>query len=503
VNESLARDLPPWWPGRGRVLLFIVLAVGLALRVSLAFRDDGLFWPDEIYQSLEPAHWLAFGYGLLPWEYVDGARSWALPALIAAALKLFDLGQLHDPRSYVLALRLVFCAVGVATAAASYRLARAFGASPLAAAVGAAFFALVFPAVYFAPRALSETACALPATLGFALAAAPQGEGRGRRRDRILGGSLLGLAVLLRLHAAVFCVGALATLGARRSWRPLLEVSSVLAGWAILVGLLDRLTWGSWFHSARVYLDFNLLSHGAERFGTEPFLFYARVLWTICPAALVLFGFLALCAVKRAPGVFFSAAAFFILHCWSGHKEIRFILPVLPFFGALAGVGLTELAELAPWSAVAAGALALLSLLPAARSRGRTFADLGQGFAPASAAVDFGGPVNRLLFAAHRLPDLCGLKVESTHLAWTGGFSYLHRKVPLYYSYGPGRPSGLFNYAIANSSQAGTGTVVARDGDQALVRLGDGCVPDPGYWVDFRKRRVQGVRDPAPYVRPW
>jgi len=66
-----------------QVVLFASLAAGAALRLWLAFSDDGVHWPDEIYQTLEPAHRAAFGYGLLAWEFLEGARSWALPGLIA------------------------------------------------------------------------------------------------------------------------------------------------------------------------------------------------------------------------------------------------------------------------------------------------------------------------------------------------------------------------------------------------------------------------------------
>ncbi len=486
----------------GLAILATALIVGAALRLWLALHDDGLFYPDEIFQSLEPAHWLAFGYGLLPWEYLDGARSWGLPGLIAGLLELCRAFRLDDPHAYVLVVRLSFCAVGVATAWASWRLARAFGASEPRAAVGAALFALVFPAVYFAPRAMSETACALPATLGFALAVAP---GAGRR-DRLVGASLLGLAVLLRLQAGVFCAGAALTLAARalrtKRWRPFLECTGTLGLWAFALGLLDRLTWGDWFHTARVYLEFNLISNGAARFGTAPFGYYAQVLWQSCGLAIVAFGLLALLSVRRAPGAFLTAAAFFLLHCFVEHKESRFILPLLPFVGALAALGLEELSRLAPPRVeLVAGVVALSWLVPAARLTDHTLGELGQGFSPQSAALDFGGPVDRLLFAAHGRPDLCGLKVEDTHLAWTGGYAYFHRELPLYYPSGPDRASGRYNYVIAPVARARGGAVVAREGDEALIRLGARCSPDAGYWADFRSRRGQGFRDPAPYLR--
>ena len=69
-----------WWTRLadrriGLALLAAVLAIGAALRVWLSFHDDGIYWPDEIYGSLEPAHRLVFGPGLISWEFIEGARS--------------------------------------------------------------------------------------------------------------------------------------------------------------------------------------------------------------------------------------------------------------------------------------------------------------------------------------------------------------------------------------------------------------------------------------------
>ena len=35
----------------------------------------------------EPAHRLAFGTGVITWEYIDGIRSWLLPSVIAAIMR--------------------------------------------------------------------------------------------------------------------------------------------------------------------------------------------------------------------------------------------------------------------------------------------------------------------------------------------------------------------------------------------------------------------------------
>ncbi|EIN07166.1 glycosyltransferase family 22 protein [Punctularia strigosozonata HHB-11173 SS5] len=81
--------------------------LALAFRVSVALVTRGFFQPDEYYQSLEPAHHLVFGYGQLTWEWQTSLpiRSVIYPALNAAVyipLKVigFDCGLMliYGPR---------------------------------------------------------------------------------------------------------------------------------------------------------------------------------------------------------------------------------------------------------------------------------------------------------------------------------------------------------------------------------------------------------------------
>src|SRR5262245_14076681 len=71
----------------GAALLATLLGIGAVFRAWLSFHDDGIYWPDEIYQGLEPAHRLVFGSGLVAWEFIEGARTWALPGLVALLMK--------------------------------------------------------------------------------------------------------------------------------------------------------------------------------------------------------------------------------------------------------------------------------------------------------------------------------------------------------------------------------------------------------------------------------
>src|SRR5262245_61059325 len=211
---------------RARWLLLAALAAGAALRGWLALSDQGIAWPDEIYQSLEPAHRLVWGRGWVPLEFREGLRTWVLPGLVAGFLELFRTLGLDSPRTYVPAVKLVFAAVGVLTAWATARLAQRMGAGVLESAAAGALWALAAPAIYFAPRGLSEPLSAFPVTLGLAWAL----PGHASRRERLLGASLLGVAVLLRLQDALLCVALAGTWLVRRRWREAVEVIAVLLG---------------------------------------------------------------------------------------------------------------------------------------------------------------------------------------------------------------------------------------------------------------------------------
>ncbi len=485
LNSAATVDAPtaPASRGYARALLLLSLAAGAWLRARFALGDDGVYWPDEIYQSLEPAHRLVFGYGYLAWEFVDGARNWTLAGGIAGLLQLTTWLGGDRPQVYLPVIRLFFCALGVATAWAISRLARAQGATPLAAAASAAVFAGMNVALYFAPRALSETAATLPAVLGLALAS----PAAATRRARLLGACLLGLSVLLRLHCAVLCVALLALFSARRQWRPLLEVSGVLGLWALAYGVMDALTWGGFFHSALAYLRFNLVENKATLFGKAPPAFYSRALLQSLGPLWWLIAGLAVLAARRAPWLLLTALGFYVVHAASPHKELRFLLPFLALATALAGLGLSVIFE--RWRRVGWGALTAVLLATVASAwgfRSLTFKQLGIHEPNQQSAFDRGGPESRLLLAASRQPDLCGLTVLSNDLGYIGGYATLHRDVPLYDRPGPELSEGHVNYVVAHAGQL-PGVVVARDRDRVLLRVRDApCVPDPAFIARFK-----------------
>ncbi|MFZ5471227.1 MAG: hypothetical protein ACOZIN_17530 [Myxococcota bacterium] len=463
-----------------RIILPLALTIGTAARVVFALVDDGIHWPDEIYQSLEPAHRAVFGYGWQAWEFLEGARHWSFPGLVALVLKTALLFGLRSPAEYLPFLELFFCTVGTATIASTYLLSRSVGASRLSSALGAASFAFMGLAVYFAPRAMGETLSALPVTLAFALLLldAP------RRWHLVAAGVLLSLAVGFRLQNGLLCLGALGVLLARRRRTDALWLLGVLGLGALAYGLVDWLTWGKPFHSALVYLRFNVLEGRSSDFGRSPPWHYLRVLVSAEWLTVVPLVGLAVLGFRRHRALAVLSLVYLLAHSLIPHKELRFLFPLFPLLCAQAAVGLDVLSASRPrWAPAVAVGLSLASLLSCATLPALTFRRLGiKNPGPGNrSALDYAGAENRLLLFASALPDVCGLKISSIENWRTGGYTYFHQEVPLYGRERPNDGEGHYNYLIAPKGSV-AGTEVAADGEVALVRLSPPpCAPDPGY----------------------
>src|SRR5207248_2183199 len=283
-----------------------------------------------------------------------------------------------DPHAYIVLLRIVFAAISLGAPIGAYFLARAYGAGSLAAASGASVVALAAPMIYFAPRGLSEGPSAAIVVSGFALALWPTA-GQARR---VAGVSLIGLSVLLRLQNGLFALGLLGIFAGRRQWRRAAEAAAVLAIWALVLGGLDRVTWGGWFQSVVNYVAFNLDPVRTAIFEKPPGDYYVLVLFTSMALPVVAFLCLAPFGAMRAPGLALIVLAFIAVHSAIAHKELRFILPAIPLAGSLAALGVQRLLDDPPenrWvpRAIVAGFLAC-GLVSAATFHGLTLSDVGQ-----------------------------------------------------------------------------------------------------------------------------
>ena len=219
----------------------------------MAWTQVYVVYLDETFQYFEQAHRLAFGSGIVPWEFIDGARSWLLPGIIAGIMRATSVFS-SDPMLYVRVTRSLCVVLSLSVVYVGYCLARQRDGVRGAVVTGVVC-ALWFELIYFAPAVLSEVIAAHCAIVAVWL-----GDDAGQRERRLLAaGALFGLAILLRMqYAPALLVAAL--------WQYRLDLSRwkwlVLGGLAVMLplgGVLDALTWGAPFQSLWLNLVRNSL----------------------------------------------------------------------------------------------------------------------------------------------------------------------------------------------------------------------------------------------------
>lgn len=463
----------------------LTIAAAAILRAWLSWYDHGVFWPDEIHQSLEQAHRAVFGYGLVPWEFRDGARSWFFPGVIAAIWEVASLLGVDSSLTLVMLARLFMVACSVVAIVFATKLA-AESRGTRAGAATAVILATLPPAVVFSYRGMSETASAPLIAVGAWLLA--------KRSPRAAqwAGLAMALACLCRYQSGLFVLVFVAVLLLQRRWREAAAFCATGAGVALFGGLLDWVTWGRPFHSFLAYIEFNLLHDGASTFGVEPFTYYATALWTsVGPLLLPLVACFCIGAFYE-PVLGGAVVAYVLAHSVLPHKEFRFLVPCLPLFGAVVGVGVDavlrrlKMPRLAP-------AFSALSALALTASFGfglahLDFGDMGQygGTDRASASIWRHEQEATLLLAdTGQRPDLCGVTVLSARAAFTGAYTYLHRDVPLIYE-NQLCSTAPSNYIIAPIARASavlpkSYQLARARGDWALYRRDGACQHSQAY----------------------
>ncbi len=398
--------------GARRAALAIAFG-GALLAVAVAAALGGRVHPDEIFQFLEPAHFVAFGQRVVAWEWHQGLRNWAFPGLLGGWLRLWAALGVTNPRTLAL---LVFslCAGFQALGTLSLYAWVSERDGAKAGLVAAATFAAWGGWLVYAGRPLSDAVTIAP------LLAALWRTGRARQSGKLRDGSwvglLLGLAFLVRYPSAVFAVPIGISLLLGRRWRAL--AGTAVGGALVLafLGALDFATWGAPFHSLVRFVDFNLFSGAAAtHFGSAPLSKFLPILASMLPVVLLWHFGRGLRRLELAAGTFAFYLAFVLV---TPHKEARFLVPLMPLFAAIAARPLTsDLARLRGRRWALALAVALFATNSAAAATVLRPFGMHRGIVDAT-------------IACGREPDFSGAIIAGTPWWGTAGRFYLHRRGP-------------------------------------------------------------------------
>ena len=426
-----------------RWALAVTLFVAFAVRMFVAYAMPNMLWPDEIFQTLEQAHRAVFGYGVVPWEFRQGTRSWMLPGFLAAVMGGTSVVT-SSVTAYLMACAAALSAISLAPVWAAFKSAwDQFGARGAIALGG--MLALWFELVYFAPKALNEVVAGNLLATGAVLA---QNRIAAFREGRECGNrQLVALTVLLTLAAALrvqlaIAAGALffvclAKARGRTRWVAL----GVAFGVVLAAGLLDWITWSYPFQSFIENIRVNILEGKSSYYGTASWGAYFTVYWDIWGVSPILIVGLAALGARRAPMLAMGVLLVLAAHIPIAHKEYRFVYPAMLLVLILAGYGAAWAVR---WIQDRYGAQkATLAVIVVVAAWFAISISCARGFhaSKTQLAYHFGEEQDHWIRRRGGLlgmrelgaePSVCGVGFAGVGWGDTGGYTYLHRNIPVF-----------------------------------------------------------------------
>lgn len=425
-----------------RTLFWSLLAFALLLRIAAAWTWPNVHQPDEVFQTLEPAHRLWFGYSVVSWEWREGIRSWLIPGLLAPIIGLVTAFGGGQP-AYAGAIDILMTLLSLSVVAVGFGVGGRFYGRASALLIGL-LCAVWFEFVYFAPKTLTEVIAAhvLIIAIWFILTAPHR---------LILIGMLLGLTGIIRFHTGPMVLVA-------AIWVCRADITTrwprLLAGAAIPIlfqAVLDWITLGAPLQSIWLNLWINVGQARSEFYGTLPFYWYPGrflIAWgPVFPFILVA----ALLGARRAPLLGWMVIVHVAAHSLIAHKEMRFLYPAMPLLIILAGLGACRI--LSRFSALTAASPAMLAGVFVALTGISIAGATNPGFA--NNWISNRGGQSGMAWLRDRA-DLCGLALAHGPKwpgDWTpsGGYFRLHRNVPIYLAPEAAELAALtthYNYAL-------------------------------------------------------
>ncbi|XP_072968817.1 mannosyltransferase APTG1 [Typha angustifolia] len=324
-----------------------VWLISLAFRVSNALLVQTYFNPDEHWQSLEVAHFIVFGYGHLTWEWKQKIRSYLHPLVFALLYKIMAFLRLDTPWFMAKAPRILQSLFASFGDLYLYKLSKlVFGEH---VARWAFFSQLVNWFMFFCfTRTLSNCLEAVLTVTGlfywfYSIDSSKQGQVASRK----LALFTAALACAIRPTSAItwLYVGLLDLIG-MRSRLQFLFLEVIPVGVLVLAATccLDWWMYGSWTIVPLNFLKFNFLSSGGDYYGTHPYHWYftqgfPSMIGTFLPFSLI--------GIIKSKEWRLSGLIGWVLALYSvlGHKEFRFVLPVLPIVLMFSGYCLAAMSR--------------------------------------------------------------------------------------------------------------------------------------------------------------
>eukprot|EP01135_Chromosphaera_perkinsii_P010388 Nk52_evm60s2118 gene=Nk52_evmTU60s2118 len=312
------------------------------------------FSPDEYWQSLEVAHYLVYGYGYLTWEWLSAIRGIVHPLFFVVVYEIMNkvcgdecYGSGTSAAALIVVPKMVQGLISALTDWYTFKLTEKwFGRG---AAKWGLFCSLIsWFNFYCGVRTLANSmeTCLVVIALywwPFHINSSLEMRKGGIRRSFFF----VSLCCLVRPTSAILWAyfGLVYIVSTRRKMYFLFRVVlPFLVGSLLLSMAVDRLFYGKWTLVQLNFLNFNVFQNKGTFYGSHPFFWYfyngfPTMLSTLLP--LFIGGMIICSSDQRVLG--FSVLWYMLCFSFLGHKEFRFLYPLMPVCLAFCGTFLNEL----------------------------------------------------------------------------------------------------------------------------------------------------------------
>ena len=464
-------NLKKIWNDSELLPFLTIFMLSLLVRIYAANTSIAQVYPDEIFQTIEPAHKLVFGRGITYWEFKYGARSWFFPGILAGAYKILDTIGVEDPLSINIGIKIFLSIFSSLAVSVIYLIFRKHGFPKKEAFLFTLPIAASYLVSYISVRTLTESA-SLPFMV-FAVYFASNYIENERIKELIFAFVAAGIAFMIRFQTAAFSFGLAVALflTAKKRFQSSLIFGFGFLGMVALQGLLDIFTWGSFFKSFITYFDYNVLRGVANKHGISPWYYYlSDIVKTMHPLTwisavlMMIIGAVDFKKNRQLILFFFPFLLFFIVHSAIGHKEPRFVFACYFAVFVLSAEFFANLVQKygknRKNAAVFLSIFLLFSLdafphIKYARlwNHSATSVDNFYGYDRGIEKI-FGG-VLETEAELGRIADLKRAYLFGIPQIWTGGYAYFHKNAPISFVSNPEDVRKMLKKAIG-SKQSGT-----------------------------------------------
>ncbi len=459
---------------RQKNALLIIIIAALVLRLVMAFVSDSFNHPDENYQIMEQAHRLVFGYGFIPWEYRFAARSWMVPGIMSLFLFSFKWLGIDRPEIYVPAVHAIMSIISLIFVLVAFNIATRLK-SPRAGLWAAFITAVWYEMIYFAVRPLSEVWGALFFIVGLALVVkagrVPGPALRDEKPDRKLpltstsgifwGTLLICLSAAIRIDLIPLAAVAVLLYAPWRNKTLLLTTALAFIVFVVFTGLFETITLGKSFESYLHYYladkTFFMQNSFGDTFGYDYLLFpgFASLFlfWAVWLAGLVRWKqsgkIVVLCLVV--------VLSHFLVPVKAHEIDYRHVFIVIPLTLIVGGIIISRMQGFVKDENIRKYFVPVMVVLIIIISTAGAFIKLplenniytGKPVDVYSHSIFYNNPRLKAYLYLSGQGDVAGVLDDAGLWFRSGGYYYLHKNVPLYFSSKPPRDPAYFSHVVS------------------------------------------------------